>query len=87
MFYTVRRFVESVRVLRNPELVVTAGKADSKEQSSFLRRLRLEVLCQIVISIALLVSGLYVLLSGQYSVTVCETASGWIGAVIGYWFR
>lgn len=48
---------------------------------------RAKVVCQIFFSLAILVSALYVLLSGAYSPVAEGWAAGMIGTVAGYWLR
>ena len=45
------------------------------------------VIGAIVVSVALLAAGLYVLLSRAYDADLKKWAAGWVGAVAGYWFR
>lgn len=48
---------------------------------------RAKILTRIVFSALILVAGLYVILSGQYSPVDVAWASGIVGVVIGYWLR
>jgi hypothetical protein len=86
-FHTIRRFHEGLRMLRSPELVVTAGKVSREKQNEYLRRVRVQLICQVLLTVVMVSAGLYILLSGNYSDSLCEAASGWVGAVIGYWLR
>jgi hypothetical protein len=45
---------------------------------------RTRAVMQIVISLALLTFGFYVL-TGNYDDGVQEFAAGWVGAVVGFW--
>jgi hypothetical protein len=50
-------------------------------------RERIYLLIRAGISIAVLVSGLYVILSDEYPDSTAKWAYGAIGVVIGYWLR
>lgn len=39
------------------------------------------------VSLAILVSGLYVILSGRYPDATVKWAYGMVGLVVGYWLR
>jgi len=48
---------------------------------------RVRLLMAAVISIALMVSGLYILLSENSNSDLQKAATGWIGVIIGYWLK
>ena len=83
MFYSLRRFVEIVGVLRGKQEVSVAGASDRNR-----RRLKLEVAVQVILSLLVVIAGLGVLLANDYYTdTTQKVAAGWIGLVLGYWFR
>jgi uncharacterized membrane protein len=45
------------------------------------------VIIQIIISLALIGAGIYVILSNTYSEATQKIASGWVGLVVGYWLK
>jgi hypothetical protein len=42
---------------------------------------------QVLISAVALILGIVVLMSGHHDPTLKRSATGWIGAVIGYWLH
>ena len=40
---------------------------------------------QVVVSLVLLVVGMYVLIFGHYDAALQKLAAGWVGAVVGFW--
>lgn len=86
MFYTIRRFIEGIRLIRNPEFVAAAG-TPRRGGGDFLQRKKLELLLQVTISLALLGAGVYIVISNQYSEAASKIAAGWVGVVVGYWLR
>jgi len=51
-----------------------------------LNRDLIRLLMQVVLSLALLAVGVFVLAAGQ-DTTMRLAACGWIGVVVGYWLR
>jgi len=51
-----------------------------------LNRDEVTLVVQVVITLVLLVSGIWIL-TGKFDQDVKKIASGWVGLVLGYWFR
>jgi hypothetical protein len=65
------------------------GGGDVMGMSLALSSLKIDLqeIMQVIISIALLVSGLYVVLSHGYGATEQHWAYGSMGTVVGFWLR
>ena len=46
-----------------------------------------KLLMQLIVSIALLAAGFWILLHGNASADLQKAATGWIGLVAGYWLK
>ena len=85
MGHTVRRFIASLRLLTGKSTVLVGGPHEGTQ--GFRNKLLIEVITQIVFSVAILGATGYVLLGEEYDMSTREVMSGFAGSVVGYWFR
>ena len=55
--------------------------------SGFPERQRYEFVARLIVSLTVLVSGLWVICSGTYPDATVKWAFGAVGIVVGYWLR
>jgi hypothetical protein len=72
---------------RLPKLSFGGGGVLSTSLALSSLKIDLQEIMQVIISIALLVSGLYVVLSHGYGATEQHWAYGSMGTVVGFWLR
>lgn len=84
MFHSIKRFLVDLKVIRGEDDVEFAKP---EHRSRYTRHAKIRVTMQVVLSLALLGAGLYILISGGYEHATQEWATGWIGVVVGYWLR
>lgn len=80
MFRTLRAVKTELGILRSGT-VRTAGAGRPRVVS----RAWAKFVARVVVTAALLGAGMHIILSGGYDAETRQWASGWIGAVIGYW--
>jgi|GEM_PF-5068474 len=80
MFYTLRRFKEKLKIASGKVAVFEAGPGDPQKRAVY------EIVVQICLTAVMVAAALYVLCN-NYNDTAQKLASGWLGTVLGYWFR
>ncbi len=80
MFYSVRRLNEKVKIASGKVAVFQGGPGDPKKRALY------EVIVQMVLTFAIGGVAIFVL-TNNYSDATQKLAAGWLGTVLGYWFR
>jgi len=84
MFHSIKQLISDIKLLgREKKDVYTAAKNKKK----FIAKIYMKIILQFVITITILIVSTIILFSKTQSATIKEIASGWFGAIIGYWFR
>ena len=80
MFSTLKRFRENILILTGKTSAYGAGPNDRRKRAT------VEVTIQVILTIGITGIAMYLLIN-NHSEGAQKLASGWVGVVLGYWFR